>query len=148
MQARRDDQDRLCRVLTPSLYWAPERLQDGRPKVADGKGVAQARMDGEDQRQTIKPGGRGSDREDGEVFAKVNMHHIGSYGEDRGDDCRLRSVELAKAPDGQPHSYHAAVISKALKIRRGRRASGQHRLEDAAPVERPRQPGGVVLHPP
>src|SRR5215213_8020157 len=35
-EARRDDQDRLCRVLTPSLYGAPDRLQEGRAKVADG----------------------------------------------------------------------------------------------------------------
>src|SRR5215210_1510195 len=105
-------------------------------------------MDGEDQRQTVKPGGRGSEREDGEVFAQVNVHHIGPRGNDRCDDRRLGSVELAKAPYGESHSYHAGVVSNALKIRRGRRARGQHRLDDAAPVERPSKLGGVVLHPP
>src|SRR5829696_2001675 len=105
-------------------------------------------MDGEDQRQMMKPGDRGSERDDGKVFAKVNMHHIGSYGEDRGDDCRLRSVELAKAPYGESHSYHAGVVSKALKIRRGRRACSQHRLDDAASVECPSKLGSVILHPP
>ena len=59
-------------------------------------------MDGEDQRQAMKPGGRGPDGEDGEVFAKVNVHHIGPRGEDRGEDCRLGSVELAKASYGEP----------------------------------------------
>ena len=68
-EARRDDQDRLCRVLTPSLYGAPDRLQEGRAKVADCEGVVQARVDGEDQRQTMELGGRGPGGEDGEVFA-------------------------------------------------------------------------------
>ena len=105
-------------------------------------------MDSEYERQTMKPGSRGPDREDGEVLAEVNVHQIGPQGEDRGDDRRLGSVELAKAPQGKSHSYHAGVVSKALKIRRGRRACGQHRLDDAAPVERPSKLGGVVLHPP
>ena len=73
-KARRDDQDRLGGVLPPSLYRAPDRLQDGRAKVADGEGVAQARMDGEDQRQMVNPGGRGPYREDGEVFAEMYVH--------------------------------------------------------------------------
>src|SRR5215213_10454414 len=105
-------------------------------------------MDGEDQRQAVEPGGRGPDGEDGEVFSKVDVHNIGSCGEDRGDDRRLESVELAKAPDGQPQAYNAGMFSEALKIQRGRRARSQHRLDDAAPVERPSKLGGVVLHPP
>jgi hypothetical protein len=148
MQARRDDQDHLCRVLPPSLYGAPKRLQDGRAKVADGKGVAQARMDGEDQRQTIKPGGRGPNGEDSEVFAKVYVHHIGPRGNDRGEDSRLGSVELTETSDGQSQAYNAGVVTETFEIRRGRRTRGQHRLEDAAPVERPGQLGCVVLHPP
>src|SRR5215212_9984408 len=96
----------------------------------------------------VKPCGRSPDREDGEVFAEMNVHHIGSCGKDRGDDCRLRTVELAKAPQGESHSYHACVVAKALEIRRSRRARGQDRLDDAAPVERPGQLGCVVLHPP
>ena len=44
IEARRDNQDRIGRELTPSLYGAPECLQDGRAKVANGEGVAQARM--------------------------------------------------------------------------------------------------------
>src|SRR5215213_4182302 len=147
-KARRDDQDRLGRVLSPPLYGAPESLQDGRAKVTDGEGVAQARMDGEDKWETVKPGGRSSERENGEVFAEVYVHHIGPRGKDRGDDRRLGSVELTKMSDGQSHSYHAGVASKALKIQRGRRARSQHRLDDAAPVEHPSKLGGVVLHPP
>jgi len=50
--------------------------------------VAQARVDGEDQRQTMKPGGR-SDREGSEFFSKVDMYHVCSCGEDRGEDGRL-----------------------------------------------------------
>jgi hypothetical protein len=100
-------------------------------------------MDGEDQRQTMKPGSRGPDREDGEVFAEVHVHHIGP----RGEDCHLGSVELAKTSDGESHSYHAGVVAQALKIRRGRRACGQHRLHNAAPIERPSKLGGVILHP-
>src|SRR5215217_983635 len=114
MEAGRDDQDRLGRMLTPSLYGTPERLQEGRAKVANGEGVTQTRMDGEDQRQAVEPGGRRPYRDDGEVFAEVNMHHIGPCGKDRGDDCRLRSVELAKAPQGDSHSYQACVVAKAL----------------------------------
>src|SRR5215212_1852905 len=148
MEAGRDDQDRLCRVLSPSLYGTPERLQEGRAKVADGEGVTQTRMDGEDQRQAMEPGGRGPYREDGEVFAEVYVHHIGPRGNDRGDDRRLGSVELAKTSDGESNSYNAGVCSKALEIRRGRWTRGQHRLHDAAPVERPSKLGGVVLHPP
>src|SRR5215218_3777588 len=104
-------------------------------------------MDGEDQRQTMKPGSRGPDRDDGEVLAEVNMHHIGPRGEDRGDDCRLGTVELAKALDGKSQAYDSGMVSKALEIRRGRWARGQNRLCDATPVERPGQLGGVVLHP-
>jgi hypothetical protein len=95
--------------------------RDGRAKIANGEGVAQARMDSEDQRQTIKPGGRSPDRDDGEVFAKVDVHHIGPQGEDRSDDCRLESVELTKTSDGESHSYYAGVVSKALETWRGRR---------------------------
>src|SRR5215208_4045350 len=135
-------------MLTPSLYRVPERLQDGRAKVADGEGVAQARMYGEDQREMVKPGGRSPDWEDGEVFAEMNVHHIGPCGKDRGDDRCLRTVELANQPQGESHSYHACVVAKALEIRRSRRAGGQDRLDDAAPVERPGQLGSVVLHPP
>jgi hypothetical protein len=135
-------------VLSPTLYLTPESLQNGGAKVADGKGVAQARMDGEDQRQTMKPSGRSPDREDGEVLAKVNVHHIGSRSKDRGDDCCLGSVELTKTSDGESKAYHASVVAEALKVRRGRWASGQHRLDDAASVERPGQLGCVVLHPP
>ena len=105
-------------------------------------------MDGEDQRQTVKPGGRSPYREDGEVLAEVYVHHIGPRGEDRGEDCCLGSVELAEQPYGKSHSYYAGVAAQALEIRRGRWARGQHRLHDAAPVERPGQLGGVVLHPP
>src|SRR5215216_991108 len=92
MEARRDDQDGLGRVLTPPLYGPPERLEDARAKVADREGVAQAHMDGEDQREMMKPGGRSPDRENGEVFAKVNVHHIGPQGEDGGDDRRVVST--------------------------------------------------------
>jgi hypothetical protein len=105
-------------------------------------------MDGEDQRQTIKPGGRRSERDDGEVFAEMYVHHIGPQGEDRGDDCRLGGVELAKTSDGESKTYYAGVAAQALEIRRGRWARGQHRLHDAAPVECPSQLGSVVLHPP
>jgi hypothetical protein len=142
------EKDGLGRVLTPPLYGPPERLEDARAKVADREGVAQAHMDGEDQREMMKPGGRSPDRENGEVFAKVNVHHIGPQGEDGGDDLRLESVELAKAPQGESHSYHAGVLAEALEIRRNRRARGEHRLDNAAPVERPGELGGVVLHPP
>jgi hypothetical protein len=58
-------------------------------------------VDGEDQRQTMKPCGRSPDREDGEVFAEVHVHHVGPRGEDRGDDGRLGTVELAKQPYGE-----------------------------------------------
>ena len=122
--------------------------RDGRAKIANREGVAQARMDSENQRQTIKPGGRSPDRDDGEVFAKVDVHHIGPQGEDRSDDCRLESVELTKTSDGESHSYYAGVVSKALETWRGRRTGGQHRLHYTAPVECPGQLGGVVLHPP
>src|SRR5215213_1709388 len=122
-EARRDDQDCLCGVLSPALYGAPERLQYGRAKVADGESVAQARMDGEDQRQMMKPGCCGSERDDGEVFAEVHVHHIGSYGEDGDQDSRLGSVELAKTSDGESQAYHAGVVAQALEIRRGRWAS-------------------------
>jgi hypothetical protein len=105
-------------------------------------------MDGEDQRQTMKPGGHRSDREDGEVFAEMYVHQICPQGEDRGDDCRLGSVELAKTSEGQPQAYNAGVVSKALEIRRGRWTRGQDRLDDAAPVERSGQLSSVVLHPP
>src|SRR5215217_6070021 len=104
-------------------------------------------MDGEDQRQAVEPGGRRPDREDGEVFSKVDVYHIGSCGEDRGDDRRLGSVELAKAPDGQPQAYNAGMFSEALEIRRGRRTRGHDRLDDPTTVERPGKLGGVVLHP-
>src|SRR5215218_5363191 len=148
MEARRDDQDCLGKVLTPPLYRAPECLQDGRAKVADGEGMVQARMDGEDQRQMMKPGDCGSERDDGEVFAEVHVHQVGPQGEDGGDDRRLGSVELANAPQGESHSYNARVVAETLEIRRGRRACGQHCLNDAVPVERSGQLGGVVLHPP
>jgi hypothetical protein len=78
----------------------------------------------------------------------VNVHHIGPRGEDRGDDCRLGTVELTKTSDGESHSYNAGVVAQALEIRRGRRACGQHRLDNAAPIERPGKLGGVILHPP
>src|SRR5215212_7912734 len=135
-------------MLTPPLYGAPERLQDGRAEIADGEGVAQARVDGEDQRQPVKPGGRGPDRKDGKVLAEVHVHHIGPCGNDRSDDCRLGTVELAKAPYGESQTYNAGVVAQALQTWRGRRACGQHRLDDAAPVERPGKLCGVVLHPP
>ena len=61
----------------------------------------------------MKPGGR-SDREGSEFFSKVDMYHICSCGEDRGDDRRLGSVELAKAPHGEPQAYNAGVLSEAL----------------------------------
>ena len=87
-------------------------------------------MDGEYQRQAVEPGGRRPYREDGEVFSKVDVYHIGSCGEDRGDDRRLESVELAKAPDGQPQAYNAGMFSEALEIRRGRRTRGHDRLDN------------------
>src|SRR5215213_5359483 len=105
-------------------------------------------MDGEDQRQAVEPGGCGPNREDGEVLAEVHVHHIGPCGEDGGEDGHLGGVELAKAPYGETQAYHAGVVAEALEVRRGRWACGQHRLEDAAPVERPGELGGVVLHPP
>jgi hypothetical protein len=147
-EAGRDGQDRIGRVLPPAFYGPPERLQDSRAEVADGEGMAQARVDGEHQRQVVEPGGRSPDREDGEVLAEVHVHHVGPRGEDGGEDGRLGGAELAKAPYGEPHSYHAGVLSEALEVRRGRGAGGQHRLEDAAPVEGPGELGGVVLHPP
>src|SRR5215210_4708694 len=106
-------------MLTPSLYGAPERLQDGGAEVADGEGVAQARMDGRDQWEMAKPGGRGASRKDGEVLAEVHVHHIGPHGEDRGDDGRLGTVELAKAPYGESQTYHAGVVAQALEMGRG-----------------------------
>src|ERR687889_898729 len=39
------------------------------------------------------------------------------------------------------------MVAETLKIRRGRRSRGEHRLDDATPVERPGELGGVVLHP-
>ena len=78
----------------------------------------------------------------------MHVHHIGPRGNDRCEDSRLGSVELTKTSDGQSQAYNAGVVAQALEIRRGRWASGQHRLEDAAPVERPGQLGSVVLHPP
>jgi hypothetical protein len=105
-------------------------------------------MDGEDKWEMVKPGGRSPDRKDGEIFAEVYVHRIGSRGEDRGDDRRLQTVELAKAPYGKSHSYHAGVVAQALQTWRARWARGQHCLDDAAPIERSGKLGGVVLHPP
>src|SRR5215217_2388969 len=104
-------------------------------------------MDGEYQRQAVEPGGRRPYREDGEVFSKVDVYHIGSCGQDQGDDRRLGSVELAKTSDGQPQAYHAGVVAEALEIRRGRRTRGHDRLDDPTTVERPGKLGSVVLHP-
>jgi len=104
-------------------------------------------MDGEDQRQAVEPGGRRPHRKDGKVFSKVDVYHIGSCGQDGGDDRRLGSVELAKAPDGQPQAYNAGMFSEALEIRRGRRTRGHDRLDDPMTVECPGKLGCVVLHP-
>jgi hypothetical protein len=76
------------------------------------------------------------------------VHHVGLRSEDQGEDCRLRTVELAEQSYGESHSYHAGVVAQALQTRRSRWARGQHRLDDAAPVERPGKLCGVVLHPP
>ena len=100
----------------------------------------QARMDADDQRQMVNPGGRGPDWVDGEVFAKVDVHHIGPRCNDRREDSRLGSVELTKTSDGESQAYNAGVDAQALEIRRGRWASGQHRLycEGECTRERPR----------
>jgi hypothetical protein len=88
-----------------------------------------------------RPGGRRGPRR------SVRAPH-GPRSEDRGDDGRLGTVELAKQSYGKSHSHNAGVVAEALETGRGRWARGQHRLEDAAPVERPGQLGCVILHPP
>jgi hypothetical protein len=71
-------------------------------------------VDGEDQRKAVEPGGRHPDRDDGEVLPEVDVHQVGPGAEDGGEDSRLGGVELAKAPYGEPHSYHAGLVSEAL----------------------------------
>ena len=95
----------------------------------------------------MKPCGHCPYREDGEVFTEVYVDHIRPRGKDRSQYRRLGTVELAKAPYGESQTYHAGVVSEALQTWRGRWTRGQHRLDDAAPVECPGQLGCVVLHP-
>jgi len=105
-------------------------------------------VDGEDQREAMKPGRSRPDRQHGEVLPEVDVHQVGPRGEDRGDDGGLWTVELPEAPDREAEAYHPGVAAEALEMRRGRWARGNHRLNYPASVERPGQLGGVVLHPP
>jgi hypothetical protein len=60
----------------------------------------------------------------------------------------LRGLRLSGHAPGHHLAGHLLVVTETFEIRRGRQTRGQHRLDDAAPVERPSKLGSVVLHPP
>jgi hypothetical protein len=76
------------------------------------------------------------------------VYQVAPRNQDRGQDGSLRAVELTETSYGKSQTYHAGVVAEALEARRGEQASGNNRLDDAPSVERPRELGGVVLHPP
>jgi hypothetical protein len=116
--------------------------------TAAGKGVPQARVEGDDERQRGATRGAERDRQNCEILSLVRVDQIEPARQPQRGHRGRGAVELAAPRDGKPEATHDRSRAQLLDPCGARRTVGDDLLLDSKRGKRPRQMGSVVLHPP